>query len=151
MSVPRRTRIDPVDAERKRREYLRNNGLLWFAEAARSQKELPDPVRRRQPRIARLMSRRQRVALAQTRNPIRAIYGTESRWNVTPEAPEKTEFTRNVGPNDFGQYSAAGSKATNSVTGAYRHDRSQQRRNSTGGSKHRTAADWSALADQYEI
>jgi hypothetical protein len=154
VSRTRRIKIDPVDAEQKRREYLRTNGLLWFAEAARSQKEVADPIRRRQPKIARHMSRRQRIAFSQTRNPIRAIYGTESRWSQTPEAPDNTRFTRNVGPNDFGQYSASGSKATNSVTGAYRHERPKEARTTkptSYGNTRKTAQDWAVFADQYEI
>jgi hypothetical protein len=63
-------------------------------------KKPPVPTKRRQPKITRMQSRRQRIAESQTPNQIRAIYAPESKWNETPTMPEDWQGTHEVGPGD---------------------------------------------------
>jgi hypothetical protein len=136
-----------------KRKNLEADVLTWWVRQQHEQKSVEHPLRRRQPKVQRMMSARQRKASSQTINTIRAIYSAESKWNLTPTATDEKILTRDVGPNDFGPNSASGSKATGTVTGAYRYDRPERRGQikRTQNTKNRTKADWSAFADQYEI
>src|SRR5712691_3674859 len=76
--------------------------LLYFAELAKELKVPPFPLRGYRPKIIRHQSQRQRIVSGQSANPTRAIYVPESKWNITPidKHPEKTYYTREVGPAD---------------------------------------------------
>lgn len=69
----------------------------YVAQAEREIKKSPNPPKRRQPRVTRHKSRRQRIAESQTKNPVRAAYTTESKYNVTPTMPEKWRGTNSPG------------------------------------------------------
>lgn len=47
-----------------------------------------------------MASPRQRRALSQTKDPVRAAYGSEGKTNATPVRADLTGLTREVGPND---------------------------------------------------
>jgi len=72
----------------------------WIAEMEREVKRPPAPPKRRQPRVKRFVSPRQRRALSQTPNPVRAAYVVESYSSLTPLAPSDFVGTKEVGPND---------------------------------------------------
>jgi len=126
--------------------------LLWYRREDREIRQPPDPPRRRQPKVARLQSPMQRRVSTQTSNPIRAMYGKESKYNQTPVAPEGAELTRNIGPHDLPQNDpGVGARPTQGI-GYSRADRGQQRRRrGQTVNKQRTAAEWAELADQYDI
>jgi hypothetical protein len=76
----------------------------WLEYVAKLQKDLkkpPVPTKRRQPKITRMKSRRMRIVDGQTPSTIRAIYGTETKYNATPTIdPKDHTLTREVGPSD---------------------------------------------------
>jgi hypothetical protein len=74
--------------------------LEFVAEADRDIRRPSDPPKRRQPKIIRHSSRRQRTADSQTPNLTRAMYVPESAWNQTPLADDDFVGTREVGPGD---------------------------------------------------
>jgi hypothetical protein len=89
--------------------------LLYFRRVAAELKVPPDPMKGRRPKITRMMSREQRIVFGQTANTIRAIYGTESKWNETPLLRDDATTTREVGPND--RYNARQNYRTGKATG----------------------------------
>jgi hypothetical protein len=74
--------------------------LEYIANQERAIGRAPVPTKRTQPKVTRHMSRNQRTALSQTRNPVRAIYQPESQYNQTPTLPDGAETTHEVGPGD---------------------------------------------------
>ncbi len=87
--------------------------LEWMAQQEWVIKQPPVPTKRRQPKITRMQSRRQRIAESQTPNQIRAMYTPESKWNETPTMPEEWRgIEREVGPGDPSQGSYRAGKAT---------------------------------------
>jgi len=71
----------------------------WLEYVVQKEKELkrpPDPIKRRQPKITRMTSRRMRTVNGQTPNPIRAMYTTENDYNRTPTLPDDATTTREV-------------------------------------------------------
>ena len=74
--------------------------LEYIAGQERAIGRAPVPTKRRQPKVTRHMSRNQRIASSQTRNPIRAIYKAESNYNQTPTLPDGAKTTKEVGPGD---------------------------------------------------
>ena len=93
--------------------------LQFIQQTSRELSKAPVPTKRRQPRITRHASRRQRIAESQTRNPIRAMYGTESKYNATPTKPESWRGTRSPGRDDANAYRAG--KATIEPPVGYNH------------------------------
>ena len=79
---------------------LPKDWLEYVAAAERDIKKPSDPPKRRQPKIKRMTSRRQRTAESQTANTVRAVYQPESKWNATPTQPEDWKGTHEVGPGD---------------------------------------------------
>jgi len=92
-----------------------------------------------------------RTASSQTINPVKAIYGPESKWNETPLAPNRFVGTRNVGPSDMDRNGFSPAKSTVSTNGGGYPKNRQSRGRGTTGTGRRTAADWDKLADQYDI
>ncbi len=129
------------------------DALLHLQSATRDQKRLPPEAPRRGPKVGRMQSGRMRTATSQTINEARAIYTPESQWNQTPLAPEGFVGTRNVGPSDMNRNGYNPAKATNSTEGGGypRRGRRAGTPTRTPGQGRKTAADWSALADQYDI
>jgi hypothetical protein len=58
------------------------------------------PPKRRQPKIKRMLSARQQIAMSQTPNMYRAIFVPEHERNQTPTMPIEWRGTKEVGPND---------------------------------------------------
>lgn len=77
--------------------------LVYVATKAREVSKSPNPVRRRQPKVTRLASPRQRQALKQTNNPFKAgmMSAEEAQREWDRISDEQDETTRNVGPNDL--------------------------------------------------
>jgi hypothetical protein len=84
--------------------------LQFVQQTSRELGKSPVPTKRHQPKVTRHMSRRQRIAESQTKNPIRAMYTTESKYNATPTKPEEWRGTRSPGRDDANAYRAG--KAT---------------------------------------
>jgi hypothetical protein len=57
----------------------------------------PSTAPKRTRTTGRVVSRRQRIALSQTNNTIKASYSIESVYNRTPLADDKAEFTTELG------------------------------------------------------
>lgn len=74
---------------------LPNAWLEYIANAEREGAKTNSPIKRHQPKVTRNMSPRQRKAMGQTSNTIRAIYTTDS--SVTPIASPNSVWTRNLG------------------------------------------------------
>jgi hypothetical protein len=92
----------------------------WLEYVERRRRELklpPYPVKRRQPKVRRMQSRRQRIAESQTRDPIRAMYCTETQYNATPTKPEEWRGTRSPGETEARNYRAG--KATTEAPFGY--------------------------------
>src|SRR5579863_7767279 len=98
-----------------KKQMLPADWLEYVAQAEKDIKKPSDPPKRRQPKITRMASRRQRIANSQTPNIIRAMYVPESKWAVTPLADEKFVGTREVGPDDV--HNSATSWRTGKATG----------------------------------
>jgi hypothetical protein len=82
-------------------ERKENDILLRMSRVSREISTAPNPPRRRQPKVTRMVSKRQRIALSATKDTIKAIYNSPmgtSKHNVTDE-PENP--TREVGPRDI--------------------------------------------------
>jgi hypothetical protein len=97
--------------------------LEFVAEADRAIRKPTDPPKRRQPKIIRHSSRRQRTASSQTPNLTRAMYVPESAWNQTPLADEDFVGTREVGPGDVNNSETnwRTGKATGEAATGYNH------------------------------
>jgi hypothetical protein len=78
--------------------------LLRMVAADRASRKAPEPPKRRQPKVTRMVSSRQSRALSGTQNNIRAIYQTaeQAARSVTTSSQGNEGYTRNVGPLDFG-------------------------------------------------
>jgi hypothetical protein len=78
--------------------------LLRMVAADRASRKAPEPPKRRQPKVTRMVSSRQSRALSGTQNNIRAIYQTaeQAARSVTTGSQGNEGYTRNVGPLDFG-------------------------------------------------
>lgn len=117
---------------KRMRKLLQADILEMFADKDRQIRRPPHPPKRRQPKITRMQSRRMYVAQSQSINAVRAIYSPESKWNMTPLAPEGFVGTRNVGPNDpaLGMYRAG--KATVQPPLGYSKDARRARQYNSG-------------------
>lgn len=73
---------------------LDKSWLEYIAECERQIKQTPTPTRRRQPKVTRHMSGRQRAALSQTKNPVRAAYVED-----TVKTPTKPVEWKGIRPN----------------------------------------------------
>jgi hypothetical protein len=74
----------------------------WLAQKEKEIKQAPNPTKRRQPKITRHQSARQRGASSQTNNFVHAVYKEDSR--ATPLAKKDFVGTRDLGGNCEGQY-----------------------------------------------
>lgn len=82
----------------------------YVAGLERRIKRAPSPTKRHQPRIKRMESPRMRRVSGQTRNPVKAMYSTESAGAMTPVAPANAEFTSDLGGNCEDRNSPTGKK-----------------------------------------
>ncbi len=88
----------------------------WLETVQRLQREIkrsPDPLKRQNRPIVRMVSERQRIAESQTPNFMRAIDKPDFR--PTPTKPENWKGTRNVGSNDMDQDEYRAGKDTTST------------------------------------
>lgn len=67
----------------------------WIAKQ-RFQREAPRPLKGRMPKVTPMQSSRQRRALRQTADPVRASYNSEHPMNATPVRPNEEGLTRNL-------------------------------------------------------
>jgi len=148
----RRTEAAARETDRIRREqYLAELAELSQARAERDITRAPVPTRRHQPKITRHVSREQRIANSQSRNPIKAIYTDESKYNQTPVVHDEDErtMTREVGPGDEHNSTYRSGKATQSATGAGNKRSRPYNRANGGGRNKPTKTDYEALADKF--
>lgn len=100
----RPVQLSPAEQAEREKGFQTNMALEFFARASRRQKELSAPIRRHQPKTARLSSPRQRAAFSQPQGP-RALWRdaekAEGDWRGIASGDESI-MTRNVGPNDMG-------------------------------------------------
>jgi len=72
----------------------------WLEYMAKAEKEIsqrPPDAPGRPRAIKKQTSNRQRIALSQTRNTIKAMFQSESQWNQTPIRSDTKGLTLNVG------------------------------------------------------
>jgi hypothetical protein len=102
--VPRPKNFSERDAEARREEAkikYENSVLERMVALDREIRKPANPIRRRQPKVTRMQSKRMQEIQQQTNNPIRAIFQTPEqaeRGTITGE-PDVT--TREVGPGDL--------------------------------------------------
>jgi hypothetical protein len=85
----------------KQEKLLEADILERMVKAMNDIKKPPVPPRRRQPRVTRFESRRQRFVQQGTRNTVRAIYQTPEQAGSRTIVTNPQNTTRNVGPTDL--------------------------------------------------
>jgi hypothetical protein len=86
----------------------------WAEEMARLErkiKEAPNPVRRRQPRVTRMASPRQRRAESGPRDTTKAIYAESNRWNEAQVRSNEEGYWDNKELPDWSTGKATGTRS----------------------------------------
>jgi len=121
--------------EKPKRGVLPADWLEYMAAAERQIKQPPVPPKRRQPKVTRHMSRRQRIALSQSINSVKATYQPESKYNQTPTLPDGAETTREVGPGDVNNSATNWRTGNMTVEASINGNKVKPRHNHGGGGK----------------
>lgn len=134
----------------KEPKMLPADWLQYVADAERALKKPPNPPKRLQPKVTRHMSPRQRTALSQTKNPVRAIYQQESQYNVTPLLPDGAKTTKEVGPGDVNN-SATNWRTGNMTVEPSINGNKVKPRHSHGSKGRKPSSDLDALLKEYGV
>lgn len=145
-------KLRELTAEEKRR-VGEIAALLYFRNLAQELKVPPFPLRGYRPHITRHQSREQRIVSGQTKNPTRAMYVPETKWNATPvlEDPENHLLTREVGPGDqYNDRNFRSGKKTSTATGEGNKTRYRGRRTYGGSNRSSGGKSLEELLAEYE-